>query len=169
MASTTVIGNLAQAIELRYTNAGKAFASVTVAVNEKRFNKQTNQYEDGDTWFARGILWGEFAEHVHQSLDKGSRVIGHGRLKQRNFETKDGDKRSVVEIEFDAFGPDLRFATAQVTRAQQGGSGASSGAGANPWASGGGFGAQHAAQDSWAQPSEPQQFDGFSGEDGQPF
>jgi single-strand DNA-binding protein len=137
MATTTVVGNIAQEIELRYTNAGKPYASVVVAVNEKKFNKQTNQYEDGETWFARGTLWGEFAENVNQSLGKGSRVIGHGRLKQRNYETKQGEKRSAVEIEFDSFGPDLRFATAQVTRASQHGSGGGFGSGAGVGSSGG--------------------------------
>lgn len=139
-STTVVVGNIVNDIDLKFTNAGKAFASVTVAVNEKKFNKQTNQYEDGETWFARGILWGGLAENVHQSLGKGSRAIGHGRLKQRNFETKDGDKRSVVEIEFEAFGPDLRFATAQVTRTQARGQG-------------GGFGGGSAqGQGDWAQP-----------------
>lgn len=131
-ATTTVIGNITQDIELRSTQAGKAFCGVTVAVNDRRRNRQTGEMEDGPTWFARGTLWGEMAEHVAQSLGKGSRVIGHGRIVQREFEHQ-GQKRSAVEIEFDAFGPDLRWATATVVRAQQGGSGAGSGAGMGDW------------------------------------
>lgn len=137
MATTTVVGNIVQDIELRHTNAGKPFCNVTVAVNEKKFNRQTNQWEDGPTWFARGTLWGDMAEHVHQSVGKGSRVIGHGKIGQRDFEDKQGNKRSSVEIEFDAFGPDLRFATAQVTRASQHGSGGGFGSGAGVGSSGG--------------------------------
>lgn len=121
MASmTTVVGNVVNDIELRFTQSGKAVANVTVAVNDKKFNRQTNTYEDGPTWFARGTLWGELAEHVHQSVGKGARVIGYGRIVQRDFETKAGEKRSAVEVEFDAFGPDLRFATANVTRTNAG-------------------------------------------------
>lgn len=158
MATTTVVGNVAQDIELRYTNAGKAFCGVTVAVNEKKFNRQTSQYEDGPTWFARGTLWGEMAENVHQSVGKGSRVIGHGKLVQREFEHQ-GQKRTVVEIDFDAFGPDLRWATAQVTRKQAGA------------ANGAGFGGS--SQPEWTQPS-PADSDasqgGFGGDDfGSPF
>lgn len=121
MASTTVLGNIVSDLELRFTNSGKALANVTVAVNEKKFNRQTNQYEDGETWFARGTLWGSLAENAANSLSKGDRVIGSGRIRQRDYETKQGEKRTSVELEFDSFGPDLRFATATVLRAQNGG------------------------------------------------
>lgn len=132
-ATTTVIGNVTQDIELRFTQAGKAFCGVTVAVNDRRRNRQTGEMEDGPTWFARGTLWGDMAENVSQSLGKGSRVIGHGKIVQREFEHQ-GQKRTSVEIDFEAFGPDLRFATATVTRAQSqqrtgNGSGASGGPG----------------------------------------
>ncbi len=126
MATTTVLGNLTGPIELRFTQAGKALANVTVAVNEKKFNRQTNQYEDGETWFARGTLWGSLAENAANSLSKGDRVVGSARIRQRDWEDKEGNKRSSVEVEFDSFGPDLRFATATVTRAQNGGNGGSS-------------------------------------------
>lgn len=153
MATTTVVGNIVQDLELRFTSAGKPFCGVTVAVNDRRRNRQTGEMEDGPTWFARGTLWGEFAEQVAQSVGKGSRVIGHGKIVQRDYETKAGEKRSTVEIDFDAFGPDLRFATAQVTRASQKGQGGgvqsgwhnptpaqSSGVTEPPSAFGGGFG-----------------------------
>lgn len=136
-STTTVVGNIANEIEMKFTNAGKPFCAVTVAVNDRRWNRQTGEMEDGPTWFARGTIWGEFAEHVHQSLGKGSRVIGHGKIVQRNFETKDGEKRNSVEIDFDALGPDLRWATAQVTRASQHGSNGGFGSGAGVGSSGG--------------------------------
>ena len=137
MATTAFVGNLVNEIELKTTTQGKSFANVTVAVNEKRRNRQTGEFEDGPTWFARGTLWGEMAENVHASVGKGSRVIASGKIVQRDWEDQNGNKRSSVEIEFDGFGPDLRFATAQVTRRQrqdaQNGFG-----GQNP--TGGGFG-----------------------------
>lgn len=142
-ATTTVIGNITQDIELRFTQAGKAFCGVTVAVNDRRRNRQTGEMEDGPTWFARGTLWGEMAEHVAESLGKGARVIGHGKIVQREFEHQ-GQKRTSVEIDFDAFGPDLRWATAQVTRSQRagGGSGGGFGAPAGVGSSGESLGAQ---------------------------
>jgi len=160
-ATTTVIGNITQDIELRFTQAGKAFCGVTVAVNDRRRNRQTGEMEDGPTWFARGTLWGEFAEHVTQSLGKGSRVIGHGKIVQREFEHQ-GQKRTSVEIDFDAFGPDLRFASAQVTRSQRdgGGSGGGFGAPAGVGPSGEGFGPEN---------SDASAFGGGSGEFGEPF
>ena len=116
-ATTTVIGNTTSDIELRYTQAGKAVGNVTVAVSDRKFDKQTSQWVDGDVWFARCTLWGELAEHAAGSIPKGTRVIGFGRIGQRDWEDKDGQKRSSVEVTLDEIGPSLRYATAQVTRA----------------------------------------------------
>jgi single-strand DNA-binding protein len=118
MASqTTVIGNTTADVELRYSQNGKPVASVTVAVSDRKFDRQKNEWVDGDVWFARCSLFGELAEHAAASIHKGTRVIGFGRIVQRQWEDKEGQKRSSVELILDALGPDLRYATAQVTRA----------------------------------------------------
>ena len=114
----TVVGNLTADPELRFTQNGLAVANLTIASTPKTFDKQTNQMKDGDPLFLRASVWREFAENVAASLQKGSRVIAQGRLKQRSYETQAGEKRTVIELEIDEIGPDLRFATAQVTRAQ---------------------------------------------------
>src|SRR5690349_2778819 len=114
----TVVDNLTADPELRYTQMGLAVANFTIASTPRTFNKQTNEWEDGEALFLRGSCWREFAEHVAGSLTKGTRVIASGRLKQRSYETKEGEKRTVIELEVDEIGPSLRYATAQVTRAQ---------------------------------------------------
>jgi single-strand DNA-binding protein len=115
-ATTTLIGNTTSDIELRYTQAGKAVGNVTVAVSDRKFDKQTNQWVDGDVWFARCTMWGELAEHAAGSIPKGTRVVAFGRIGQRDWEDKDGQKRSSVEVTLDEIGASLRYATAQVTR-----------------------------------------------------
>lgn len=115
--TSTFVGNLTSAPELRFTQSGVAVANFTVAVQDRKFDKAKNEYVDGDTLFMRCSLWREFAEHVAGSLDKGTRVIVTGKLKQRAYETTAGEKRTSIELEVDAVGPDLRYATAQVTRA----------------------------------------------------
>jgi single-strand DNA-binding protein len=112
----TVIGNLTSDPELRYTQSGLAVANFTIASTPSSFDRTTNAFKDGDPLFLRASVWKEFAEHVAGSLTKGSRVIAQGRLKQRSYETKEGEKRTSIELEIDAIGPDLRYATAQVTR-----------------------------------------------------
>lgn len=119
----TIVGNLTSDPELRYTQNGLAVANFTIASTPKVFNRQSNQMEDGNALFLRASCWREFAEHVSASLVKGSRVIAQGRLVQRDWEDKDGNKRTSMELEVDAIGPDLRFATAQVARAQSSGGG----------------------------------------------
>src|SRR5690606_15901579 len=96
--------------ELRYTQSGLAVANFTIASTPKVFNRQTNQMEDGDALFMRASCWREFGEHVAESLTKGSRVIAQGRLVQRSYETREGEKRTSIELEVEAIGPDLRFA-----------------------------------------------------------
>ncbi|MBD5784677.1 single-stranded DNA-binding protein [Cellulosimicrobium terreum] len=130
----TVIGNLTADPELRFTPSGAAVASFTVASTPRTFDRQTNEWKDGDTLFMRCSIWREAAENVAESLTKGMRVIVQGRLVQRSYETREGEKRTVVEMQADEVGPSLRRATAKVTRAQSSGGGNFSGGG------GGGFG-----------------------------
>jgi single-strand DNA-binding protein len=117
----TVVGNLTADPELRYTQNGLAVANFTIASTPRTFDKTRNEYVDGEALFLRASVWREFAEHVAGSLTKGSRVIASGRLKQRSYDTKEGEKRTVIELEIDEIGPSLRYATASVTRAQSGG------------------------------------------------
>src|SRR5215217_5822144 len=113
----TVIGNLTTDPELRFTPSGSAVANFTIASTPRTFDRQANEWKDGEALFLRASVWREFAEHVAGSLTKGSRVIASGRLKQRSYETKEGEKRTTMELEVDEIGPSLRYATAQVTRA----------------------------------------------------
>lgn len=121
----TVVGNLTADPELRYTQNGLAVANFTIASTPRNFDRQKNEYVDGEALFLRASVWREFAEHVAGSLSKGSRVIATGRLKQRSYETKEGEKRTAIELEVDEIGPSLRYATAQVTRAASGSGGGS--------------------------------------------
>jgi single-strand DNA-binding protein len=125
----TVVGNLTADPELRYTQGGLAVANFTIASTPRSFDRAANDWKDGEALFLRASCWREFAEHVAGSLTKGSRVVATGRLKQRSYETKEGEKRTSIELEVDEIGPSLRYATAQVTRAPGGASGSSSGGG----------------------------------------
>lgn len=117
----TIIGNLTREPELRSTSNGENVANFTIASSDRRFNRQTNQWEDGDTLFMNCSVWGGMAQHVAQSLHKGMGVIAQGRLKQRSYQANDGTQRTVVELRVDEIGPSLRNATAQVQRIQRGG------------------------------------------------
>ena len=119
----TVVGNLTADPELRFTPSGAAVASFTVASTPRTFDRQTSEWKDGDTLFLRCSIWREAAENVAESLTKGTRVIVQGRLVQRSFETREGEKRTVVEMQVDEVGPSLRYATAKVARSQRGGGG----------------------------------------------
>ena len=135
----TVVGNLTADPELRYTQNGLAVANFTIASTPRNFDRASNEFKDGETLFLRASVWREFAEHVAGSLTKGTRVIATGRLKQRDYQTKEGEKRTSIELEVDEVGPSLRYATAQITRAASardgGGAGASRAAVADePWA-----------------------------------
>ena len=138
----TVVGNLTADPELRYTQGGLPVANFTIASTPRTFDRQANDWKDGEALFLRASVWREFAEHVAGSLTKGSRVIATGRLKQRSYETKEGEKRTTIELEVDEIGPSLRYATAQVTRAASNGA-ASRGQGGQsqvaeePWAASG--------------------------------
>lgn len=134
----TVVGNLTADPELRYTQSGLAVANFTIASTPRNFDRASNEWKDGEALFLRASVWREFAEHVAGSLSKGSRVIATGRLKQRSYETKEGEKRTSIELEVDEIGPSLRYATAQVTRAAGGGSaGGRSQVADEPWAASG--------------------------------
>jgi single-strand DNA-binding protein len=118
----TVIGNLTADPELRYTQTGLAVANFTIASTPRTFDRASNEWVDGEALFLRASCWREFAEHVAGSLTKGSRVIATGRLKQRSYDDRDGNKRTAIELEVDEIGPSLRYATAQVLRTPGGGS-----------------------------------------------
>jgi single-strand DNA-binding protein len=118
----TIIGNLTDAPELRFTPSGAAVANFTIASTPRTFDKQTNEWKDGDALFLRCNIWREAAENVAESLTRGSRVIAQGRLTQRSYETREGEKRTVVELEVDEIGPSLRYATAKVNKANRGSS-----------------------------------------------
>jgi single-strand DNA-binding protein len=112
----TVVGNLTADPELRYTQGGLAVANFTIASTPKVFDRQANDWKDGDALFLRASCWREFAEHVAGSLTKGSRVVATGRLKQRSYDDREGNKRTAIELEVDEIGPSLRYATATVQR-----------------------------------------------------
>ena len=119
----TVIGNLTADPELRFTPSGAAVANFTVASTPRIFDRQTSEWKDGEALFLRCNIWREAAENVAESLTRGSRVIVQGRLKQRSFETREGEKRTVIELEVDEIGPSLRYATAKVNKASRSGGG----------------------------------------------
>jgi single-strand DNA-binding protein len=140
--TVTIVGNLTNDPELRFTPSGAAVASFTVASSPRVLDKATNEWKDGDPVFMRCSVWRQYAENVAESLTKGTRVIVTGRLRQRSYETREGEKRTVVELEVDDVGPVLRYATAKVNRVQRGdggGGGFSGGGGGapadDPWAS----------------------------------
>ncbi|MBI0294477.1 single-stranded DNA-binding protein [Streptomyces sp. PRKS01-29] len=127
----TLIGNLVDDPELRFTPSGAAVAKFRVASTPRTFNKNTNQWEDGESLFLTCSVWRQAAEHVAESLARGMRVIVQGRLKQRSYEDREGVKRTVYELDVDEVGPSLRNATAKVTKATGGGQQQGQ---ADPWA-----------------------------------
>jgi single-strand DNA-binding protein len=160
----TVIGNLTADPELRFTPSGAAVANFTVASTPRTFDRQTNEWKDGEALFLRCSMWREAAENVAESLTKGARVIVSGRLKQRSYETREGEKRTVVELECDEIGPSLRYATAKVNRASRGGGG-----GGGNYGSGGGGGARQsggggAVDDPWGSAPASGSFGGSDDE-----
>ena len=120
--TVTIVGNLTQDPEMRFTPNGVAMAKLSIAVNRRSFNRETNQWEEGETSYFNATCWRQMAENVSESLRKGTRVVVTGRLQQRSWETSEGEKRSMVEIQVDEVAPSLRFATASVTRIPRGGS-----------------------------------------------
>jgi single-strand DNA-binding protein len=125
----TIIGNLTSDPELRFTPSGAAVADFTIASTPRTLDRQTQEWKDGEALFLRCSVWRQAAENVAESLTRGSRVMAQGRLKQRSFETKEGEKRTVVELEVDEIGPSLRYATASVTKVTRSGDGPGGGSG----------------------------------------
>jgi single-strand DNA-binding protein len=167
----TVVGNLTADPELRFTPAGAAVANFTVASTPRMFDRQTNEWKDGEALFLRCSIWREAAENVAESLTRGSRVIVQGRLKQRSFETREGEKRTVVEVEVDEIGPSLRYATAKVNKASRsggggGGFGGGGGSRQQPAPAGGGT-AAGTGDDPWGSAPASGSFGG--GDDEPPF
>ena len=150
----TVVGNLVDDPELRFTPSGAAVANFRIASTPRTFDRQTNEWKDGDALFLTCSVWRQAAENVAESLQKGMRVVVQGRLKSRQYETREGEKRTVFEIDVDEVGPSLRYATAKVTRTQRsGGGGGYSGGGGQ----GGGYGGGQQQDDPWATPAQPAQ------------
>jgi len=153
----TLCGNLVDDPELRFTANGVAVANFRVASTPRRFNRQTNEFEDGEAMFLTCTVWRQYAENIAETLQRGMRVIVQGRLKQRSFETQQGEKRTVFEIDAEEVGPALRYATAKVTRTpRQGGGGFGGGQpqGGGYGNQGGGFGGGQGgppANDPWGQ------------------
>ncbi len=149
----TVVGNLTDDPELRFTPSGAAVANFSVASTPRNFDKNTNEWVDGEAMFLRCSIWRQAAENVAESLQRGMRVVVQGRLKARTYETREGEKRTVFEIEVDEIGPSLKFATAKVNRtSRQGGGGGYSGGGGQAGGQGGGE-STPAAADPWATPA----------------
>ena len=138
----TLIGNLTADPELRFTPSGAAVANFTVASTPRTFDRQTNEWRDGDAMFLNCAVWRQAAENVAESLQKGMRVIVSGRLKSRSYETREGEKRTVFEVDVDEIGPALRYATAKVTRTSSGGGGGGGGGGRSSGGGGGQGGGQ---------------------------
>ena len=147
----TIIGNLTADPELRFTPSGHAVASFTVASTTRLLDKSTNEWKDGDTMFMRCSVWRQYAENVAESLTRGMRVIVTGRLKQRSYETKEGEKRQVVELDVDEVGPALKNATAKVNKIARSGGGYGAGSNDGGFSGGGGGGAAASTSDDpWA-------------------
>jgi single-strand DNA-binding protein len=156
----TIVGNLTNDPELRFTPSGAAVANFTIASTPRTFDRQSGEWKDGETLFMRCSLWREAAENVAESLQRGTRVIATGRLKSRSYETKEGEKRTVTELDVDEIGPSLRYATAKVNKTQRGGGSFGGGGGGGNYGGGGGgnygggggggYGGGGSADDPWA-------------------
>lgn len=131
-AQTTIVGNITADVELRFTPAGAAVANFTIASTEKVFNKQTEQWVDGKKLFLRCTAWREMAENIAESISRGTRVIATGKISSREYETREGEKRTVVELEVDEIGPSLKYATAKPNKADRKGGGSSGTATSKP-------------------------------------
>jgi single-strand DNA-binding protein len=159
----TVVGNLTADPELRFTPSGAAVASFTIASTPRTFDRNTNEWKDGEALFLRCSIWRQAAENVAESLTRGMRVIASGRLKQRSYETREGEKRTVIELDVEEIGPSLKYATAKVNRTQRGSSsGGGFGGSGSDGGAGSGGGGNAPADDPWG--SAPASSGGFSDE-----
>lgn len=136
----TVVGNLTADPELRFTQSGAAVASFTVASTPRTFDRQANEWKDGESMFLRCSVWRDAAENVAESLEKGARVVVQGRLKQRSYTDREGNNRTSIELDVDEVGPSLRYATAKPQRTQRGGGGGFGGQPSGGQQGGGGYG-----------------------------
>jgi single-strand DNA-binding protein len=143
----TVVGNLTADPELRFTPSGAAVASFTIASTPRTFDRNTNEWKDGEALFLRCSIWRQAAENVAESLTRGMRVIASGRLKQRSYETREGEKRTVIELDVDEVGPSLKYASAKVNKTQRGSGGG--GYGASGTGGAGSAGASAPSDDPW--------------------
>jgi single-strand DNA-binding protein len=167
----TIVGNLTDDPELRFTPSGAAVAKFRIASTPRTLDRQTNEWKDGEPLFLACNIWRDAAEHVAESLQRGARVIVQGRLRQRSYETREGEKRTVYELEVDEIGPSLRYATAKVQRMNRSGGGSGGGFGASNGgggtrqpsssssSSGGGAGGGN-FDDPWATTAAPASSDG---------
>jgi single-strand DNA-binding protein len=173
----TVVGNLVDDPELRFTPSGAAVANFRIASTPRTFDRQTNEWKDGEALFLSCSVWRQAAENVAESLQKGMRVVIQGRLKQRSYETREGEKRTVVELEVEEVGPSLKYATAKVARVQRSGGGGgysgggtSGGGGDDPWASspaqGGSSGGGQSAPQGAGQGNQGNQGGSWGGQQG---
>src|SRR5437764_7498448 len=151
----TVVGNLTDDPELRFTPSGAAVAKFRIASTPRTLDRASGEWKDGEPLFLACSVWRQAAENVAESLQRGSRVIVSGRLRQRSYETKEGEKRTVYELEVDEIGPSLRYATAKVTRASRGEGGGGFSGGGGGGGGGGGFGSGGGAGDPWSTPAGP--------------
>jgi single-strand DNA-binding protein len=164
----TVIGNLTDDPELRFTPSGAAVAKFRVASTPRFLDKTSGEWKDGDPLFLSCTVWRQVAENVAESLQRGARVIVSGRLRQRSYETKEGEKRTVIDLDVDEIGPSLRYATAKVQKmSRSGGGGFGSGGGGSQGGGGGGGG--FAADDPWASAAPASTGGGGNFDDEPPF
>ncbi len=147
--NVTIVGNLTADPELRFTPSGAAVVNFRLASTPRVLDKATNEWKDGEPFYVSCSAWRQYAENIAESLTKGMRVVVQGRLKQRSYETREGEKRTVVELEVEEVGPSLRYATAKVNRVQRGGGDFGGGGSSN---AGGGFGGGQSApaDDPWS-------------------
>ena len=160
----TVVGNLTADPELRFTPSGAAVANFTVASTPRIYDRQSGEWKDGEALFLRCNIWREAAENVAESLTRGSRVIVTGRLKQRSFETKEGEKRTVMEVEVDEIGPSLKYATAKVNKASRGGGGGGGFGSGAPSGGGSRSGTSQSNDDPWGSAPASGSFGGSDDE-----
>jgi single-strand DNA-binding protein len=152
----TIVGNLVDDVELRFTPSGAAVAKFRVASTPRTFDKQTSEWKDGEPLFLACQVWRDAAEHVAESLQRGARVIVQGRLRQRSYETREGEKRTLYEVDVDEVGPSLRYATANVQKMQRNSGGGQQGG--RPGSK------RQAADDPWATPTPTSTGTGFDTE-----
>ena len=161
----TVVGNLVDDPELRFTPSGAAVANFRIASTPRTFDRQSNEWKDGEALFLSCSVWRQAAENVAESLQKGMRVVVQGNLRSRQYETREGEKRTVIELEVDEIGPSLRYATAKVQKMSRSGGGGYGSSGGNSSSGGGGY----SSDDPWATAAPASSSGGANFDDEPPF